>query len=107
MDVKTAFLYPNIEEEVYIARPEGYEEFHPEHKDAGEVFRLVKTLYGLRQSPLAWFKVLDRLFRSKGLSRSNEDPSLYLSKDLVILIFVDDIVFFTQDIKKIDRKSVV
>ena len=39
--------------------------------------------------------------RSKGLSRSNEDPCLYLSKDLVILIFVDNIVFFAQDIKKI------
>ena len=36
MDVKTAFLYPNIKEEVYIAMPEGYKEFHPKHKDAGE-----------------------------------------------------------------------
>ena len=62
MDVKTAFLYPNIVEEVYIAMSEGYKEFHPKHKDAREVFRLVKTLYGLRQSLLARFKVLDRLF---------------------------------------------
>jgi len=103
MDVKTAFLYPEIEEEVYITIPEGYDEFHPDTRVSGGVFRLVKTLYGLRQSPLAWFKVLDRLFRSKGLHRSNEDPSLYISKDLILLIFVDDIVFFAQDMKRIEE----
>ena len=65
--MKTAFLYPEIEEEVDIAMPKGYKEFHPEHKDAGETFRLVKTLYSFLQSPLAWFKVLDRVFRSTGL----------------------------------------
>jgi transposase InsO family protein len=101
MDVKTAFLYPEIEEEVYIAMPEGYKMFYPEDNNAEGVARLVKTLYGLRQSPLAWFKVLDRLFRSKGLMRSNEDPSLYISEDLIILIFVDDIVFFSKNKERI------
>ena len=101
MDVKTAFLYPEIEEEVYIAMPEGYKEIHPGDNNAGEVCRLVKPLYGLRQSPLAWFKVLDTLFKSKGLSRSNKDPSLYISKDLIILIFMDDIVFFAQDVERV------
>lgn len=97
MDVKTAFLYPEIEEEVYIRMPEGYKMFYPQDKNVEGVARLVKTLYGLRQSPLAWFKVLDRLFRSKGFSRSNEDPSLYISKHLIILVFVDDIVLFSKD----------
>ena len=60
MDVKTAFLYPMIEEEVYIAIPEGYWMFHPDDKSKAQVFQLVKTLYGMRQSPLAWFKVIDR-----------------------------------------------
>ena len=101
MDVKTAFLYPEIEDEVYISKPEGYNAFHPDEMDTGEVFRLVKTLYGLRQSPLAWFKVLDKFLRSKGLTRSNEDSSLYISKDLIILIFVDDILFFSKDKNKI------
>ena len=103
MDVKTAFLYPAIEEEVYITVPKSYNEFHPSNKASGAVFRLVKTLYGLRQSPLAWFKVLDRLFKSRGLSRLNEDPSLYISKELIIIIFVDDIVFFAQEIKQIEK----
>ena len=75
MDVKTAFLYPEIEEEVYITMPEGYKLFHPKDQNAERIARVMKTLYGLRQSPRAWFKVLDRLFRSKGFSRSNEDSS--------------------------------
>ena len=106
MDVKTAFLYPEIEEEVYIAMPEGFREFHPEDKNNGNVFRRVKTLYGLRQSPLAWFKVLDKLFKSKGLQRSNEDPTLYISENLIILIFVDDIVFFAQDLASIQEAKI-
>ena len=60
-------------------------------------------LYGLRQSPLAWFRVLDRLFRSKGLSRSNEDPSLYISETLIIIVFVDDLVFFARSKETIQK----
>ena len=96
MDVKTAFLYPEIEEEVYIKMPEGYKLFYPKDQNAKGVARVIKTLYGLRQSPRAWFKFLDRLFRSKGFSRSNEDSSLYISGDLIIFIFVDDIVLFSK-----------
>jgi transposase InsO family protein len=103
MDVKTAFLYPEVEEEVYISIPEGYKMLYPEDDEVGEVLRLIKTLYGLRQSPLAWFRVLDRLFRSKGLSRSNEDPSLYISRDLILLVFVDDIVFFAKSKEAITK----
>src|SRR5205807_4544354 len=82
------------EEEVYIAIPEGYWMFHLDDKSKAPVFQLVKMLYGLRQSPLAWFKVIDRYLPSKGLTRSNEDASLYISKDLIILIFVADILLF-------------
>ena len=96
MDVKTAFLYPVIEEEGHIKMPEGYQLFYPTDQNAEGIARLIKTLYGLRQSPRAWFKVLDQLFRSKGFSRSNEDSSLYISGDLIILIFVDDIVLFSK-----------
>src|SRR5437660_12863160 len=94
MDVKTAFLYPMIKEEVYIAIPEDYWMFHPDDKSKAQVFQLVKTLYGPRQSPLSWFKVIERYLRSKGLMRSNEDASLYILKDLINLIFADDILLF-------------
>ena len=71
IDVKTAFLYPEIEEEVYIAIPEANQEFHPYEKLKEEVFWLLKTLYRLWQSPLAWYEKVDGFLYSKGLVQSN------------------------------------
>src|SRR5437588_4564559 len=97
IDVKMAFLYPEIEEEVYIANPEAYQEFHPNEKLKEEVFQILKTLYGLRQSPLACYKQVDGFLYSKGLVRSNEDSSLYISEDLIVILFVDDILLFAKN----------
>ena len=47
-DVKTAVLYPEIEEEVYIKMPEGHKLFYPKDQNAEGIARLIKTLYGLR-----------------------------------------------------------
>nr|GFD27592.1 putative ribonuclease H-like domain-containing protein [Tanacetum cinerariifolium] len=52
MDVKSTFLYGNIEEEVYICQPPGFED--PEDPD--KVYKEVKALYGLHQAPRAWYE---------------------------------------------------
>ncbi|GKA07122.1 ribonuclease H-like domain-containing protein [Tanacetum coccineum] len=58
MDVKSAFLYGEIEEEVYVTQPKGFEDPHfPKH-----VYRVVKALYGLHQAPRAWSMVDDLNF---------------------------------------------
>ncbi|GKE21808.1 putative ribonuclease H-like domain-containing protein, partial [Tanacetum coccineum] len=50
MDVKSAFLYREIDEEVYVTQPKGFEDPHfPKH-----VYKVVKVLYGLHQAPRAW-----------------------------------------------------
>ena len=97
MDIKMAFLYPEIEEEVYIAIRKGYQEFYPNEKLKEEVFQLLKTLYGLRRSPLAWYKKVDSFLHSKGLVRTNEESSLYISEDLIVILFVDDILLFAKN----------
>jgi hypothetical protein len=56
MDVKSAFLNGELEEEVYIEQPEGF--LLSEKEDY--VCRLNKALYGLKQSPKAWYSILDR-----------------------------------------------
>nr|GFB82647.1 putative ribonuclease H-like domain-containing protein [Tanacetum cinerariifolium] len=49
MDVKSAFLYRTIEDEVYVCQPPGFED--PDHPD--KVYKVVKELYGLHQAPRA------------------------------------------------------
>nr|GEY12063.1 hypothetical protein [Tanacetum cinerariifolium] len=54
MDVKSAFLYGTIEEEVYVCQPLGFED--PDHLD--KVYKVVKALYGLHQAPRPWYETL-------------------------------------------------
>nr|GEZ81366.1 retrovirus-related Pol polyprotein from transposon TNT 1-94 [Tanacetum cinerariifolium] len=54
IDVKSAFLYGTIEEEVYVCQPSGFED--PDHPD--KVYKVVKALYGLHQAPRAWIQAL-------------------------------------------------
>ncbi|GKD06694.1 retrovirus-related pol polyprotein from transposon TNT 1-94 [Tanacetum coccineum] len=54
MDVKSAFLYGNIEEEVYVCQPPGFED--PDFPD--KVYKVEKALYGLHQAPRAWYETL-------------------------------------------------
>jgi hypothetical protein len=57
LDVKTAFLYGNLDEELYMEQPEGFKV--PGHKNKNKVMCLKKAIYGLKQAALAWWKVLD------------------------------------------------
>eukprot|EP00253_Pinus_taeda_P031092 PITA_31092 len=73
MDVKTAFLNGNIEEEVYIEQLEGFETFdHESH-----VCRLKRALYGLKQAPYAWYTRINNYFTRLGFTKSEADGNLY------------------------------
>nr|GEZ57380.1 retrovirus-related Pol polyprotein from transposon TNT 1-94 [Tanacetum cinerariifolium] len=62
MDVKTAFLYGPLKEEVYVNQPDGFvDPYHPD-----KVYRLKKALYGLKQAPKAWYDELSKFLLSKG-----------------------------------------
>nr|GEX91428.1 putative ribonuclease H-like domain-containing protein [Tanacetum cinerariifolium] len=65
MDVKTAFLYGPLKEEVYVNKPNGFvDPYHP-----NKVYRLKKALYGLKQPPKAWYDELSTFLVSKGFSK--------------------------------------
>ena len=72
MDVKSAFLNGNIEEEVYVAQPPGFEDA----KKPDMVYRLKKSLYGLKQAPRAWYDTLRDFLISKGFKSGSLDPTL-------------------------------
>ncbi|GJW92823.1 putative ribonuclease H-like domain-containing protein [Tanacetum coccineum] len=67
MDVKSAFLYCKIEEEVYVCQPSGFED--PDFPD--KVYKVEKAVYGLHQAPRAWKRIYDQ----KGQKRSQNDKT--------------------------------
>nr|GEX58549.1 hypothetical protein [Tanacetum cinerariifolium] len=93
MDVKIAFLYGHLKEEVYVNQPNGFVD--PYHLD--KVYRLKKALYGLKQAPRALYNELSNFLVSKGFSKGSIDPTLFITKNrgdkLLVQIYVDDIIF--------------
>ncbi|GJS18545.1 putative ribonuclease H-like domain-containing protein [Tanacetum coccineum] len=93
MDVKSAFLYGNIEEEVYVHQPPGFvDPAHP-HK----VYKVVKALYGLHQAPRAWYETLSTFLLENGFKRGTIDKTLFIKKNgndiMLVQVYVDDIIF--------------
>ncbi|GJT06268.1 putative ribonuclease H-like domain-containing protein [Tanacetum coccineum] len=93
MDVKSAFLYGEIEEEVYVTQPKGFEDpYFPKH-----VYRVVKALYGLHQAPRAWYARLSAFLLQHNYRRGTIDKILFIKKDsrdiLLVQVYVDDIIF--------------
>nr|GFB77918.1 putative ribonuclease H-like domain-containing protein [Tanacetum cinerariifolium] len=90
MDVKSAFLYGTIEEEVYVCQPPGFED--PQFPD--KVYKVEKALYGLHQAPKAWYKTLSTYLLENGFRRG---IILFIKKDkgdiLLVQVYVDDIIF--------------
>ena len=92
LDVKTAYLNAPIDCEVYLKQPEGYSK--TSEKEV-LVWKLNKSLYGLKQSGRNWNAVLDSFFKQHGFTKSANDACLYKkgeSSPIIVLIWVDDIV---------------
>src|SRR3954468_17055774 len=93
MDVKSAFLNGEIEEEVYVMQPPGFEDSN----NPDMVNKLHKALYGLKQAPRAWYDTLKDFLLKKGFKPGTTDPTLftrsYNGELFVCQIYVDDIIF--------------
>lgn len=87
-DVKTAFLYGDLNEEIFMAQPEGYED------GSGRVCLLKKSLYGLKQASRQWNRKFHSFLTSYGLIRSEADHSVYFSSTktsaIILGLYVDD-----------------
>lgn len=92
LDVKSAFLNGEIQEEVYVAQPKGFVKKRKEHL----VYKLVKALYGLRQAPRAWYAKLSKCLEELGFSRCPYEHAVYtkrIREDLLIIgVYVDDLL---------------
>ena len=113
MDVKTAFLQGNLEEEIYMRQPDGYvREDNPDH-----VCKLKKSIYGLKQSARCWNIAIDTFLKSNGYKQMESDPCLYMKsikdqngiiKFVILSIHVDDILLFSNDLSMLndEKKSI-
>eukprot|EP00253_Pinus_taeda_P025522 PITA_25522 len=97
MDLKSAFLNGDLEEEVYIEQPDGF----ILGNDPNIVCRLKKALYGLKQAPRAWYYRLDKYLHQQGFSKGSADSNLYIKvendKLLILVVYVDDIIFGSNE----------
>nr|GEW85575.1 ribonuclease H-like domain-containing protein [Tanacetum cinerariifolium] len=76
MDVKSAFLYGTIEEEVYVCQPPGFKDLDYPDK----VYKVVKALYGLHQAPRDWYETLANYLLENGFQRGKIDQTLFIKK---------------------------
>jgi Reverse transcriptase (RNA-dependent DNA polymerase)/Integrase core domain len=92
MDVRSAFLNGELQEEVYVAQPPGFEVQGTKDK----VLRLHKALYGLKQAPRAWNFKLDKTLNSLGFKRSDSEHAVYKRGQgvtcIIVGIYVDDLI---------------
>ncbi|KAL8108741.1 hypothetical protein AgCh_025001 [Apium graveolens] len=105
MDVRSAFLNGELEEEVYVQQPPGFED--PEFPNF--VYKLLKALYGLKQAPRAWYDTLSEFILKDGFTRGTIDKTLFYKKygeDIILVqIYVDDIIFDSTNEKLCQRFS--
>ncbi|UYV81486.1 hypothetical protein LAZ67_20001339 [Cordylochernes scorpioides] len=87
-DIKTAFLYGDLQDQIYIKQPEGF------NNGTDLVWKLKKSLYGLKQSPRCWNQKIVNFMKERCLKESTADPCLFFRKTndhlLIIAIYVDD-----------------
>ena len=98
LDVKTAFLHGELEEEIYMTQPDG---FHVPGKE-NHVCKLRKSLYGLKQSPRQWYKRFDSYMMQLGYNRSSFDSCVYYNKlkdgsRIYLALYVDDMLIASRD----------
>ncbi|KAG8481491.1 hypothetical protein CXB51_026341 [Gossypium anomalum] len=98
LDVKTAFLHGELEEDIYMQQPEGFTVSEKENY----VCLLKKSLYGLKQSPRQWYKRFDSFMTSHDFKRSSFDSCVYFKKNndgsfVYLLLYVDDMLIAAKD----------
>uniref|UniRef100_A0A803QIL4 Reverse transcriptase Ty1/copia-type domain-containing protein n=1 Tax=Cannabis sativa TaxID=3483 RepID=A0A803QIL4_CANSA len=101
LDVKTAFLHGDLEENILIKQPNGYEVRGKED----HVCHLKRSLYRLKQSPRQWYKMFDESVLINGYKKSTYDNCVYVKNKAIVylLLYVDDMLIACNDIQEINK----
>lgn len=103
LDIKTAFLHGDLEEEIYMRLLDGCST-----KDKNLVCRLKRSLYGLKQGPRQWYRKLDNFMQRQRYKKCDEDHCVYLQRNslgkiTILLLYVDDMLVAGNDVNEIQR----
>jgi hypothetical protein len=103
LDVKTAFLHGDLEEDIYMHQPQGFIVQGKENL----VCKLRKSLYGLKQAPRQWYKKFDSFMYSTGFTRCQADHCCYVksfdNSYIILLLYVDDMLIAGSSIEEINN----
>lgn len=102
MDVSTAFLYGDLEEDIYMEQPEGFVD--PEHPTW--VCKLKKTLYGLKRSAREWYKCIDKYLKPIGFIQNPAGANVYIYNKggymVILALYVDDAILASNNRELLD-----
>lgn len=98
LDVKSTFLYGELNEDVYVEQPKGYVKNGSEHK----VYELCKALYGLKHASRSWFSQIESYFIKEGFQKKGGEQTLFVKRNsrgniLIVSIYVDDLLYKGND----------
>lgn len=97
LDVTTAFLNGTLEETIFMQIPVGFSD----STHSGQVLKLKKAIYGLKQSSRAWYKKVDECLLNIGYVKSKIEPCLYIksvgSSKTIVTLYVDDFFVFSNN----------
>ncbi|RVW64174.1 Retrovirus-related Pol polyprotein from transposon RE1 [Vitis vinifera] len=104
LDIKNAFLNGDLEEEVYMEIPPGFEESMAKN----QVCKLQKSLYDLKQSPRAWFDRFTKAVLKLGYKQGQADHTLFVKKShagkmAILIVYVDDIILSGNDMEELQN----
>ena len=99
MDVKTAFLNADMQEEVYVNPP------NPYALSKRQVWKMLRALYGFKQSPRAWYEKLSSKLKALGFRVSSYNQCVFIhdQQDLIITVHVDNLRIFSQSEDRITQ----
>ncbi len=103
LDLNTTFLHGDLQEDIYMQKPQEYEVKGREKL----VRRLKKRLYGLKQAPRQWYLKFDRFMSEQGYIRCHSNHCVYLKKKndgsyIILLLYVDDILVAGSNMQEIN-----
>jgi len=102
IDFVLAFPQADLDVDIWMELPLGFEPLDDPGNDRKYVLKLNKNLYGLKQASYNWYEKLKTGLMDRGFKPSQIDPCLYLKKGMIVLTYVDDCIIVGDSMKDID-----